>query len=259
MQRNISPSKWFLPWQTKPGAVRLFCFPCAGYGAAMYRTWQAEAGDQLEIVAVQPPGRANRQDEVPMDSMPELVQNLLPALLPQTDRPYAFFGHSMGAVFAAYTAKEIVSSGWAPPKRLFLSSRQPPHQPSPVSPLDHLSDHEFVKEINRRYGAIPREILQEPSLLELLLPTLRADIRVLERVEGEMPHPLPIPITAVGGDRDPLVSSEMLASWQDWTNRPLDLKLFHGGHFYLNDVASDLLRLVSNALQPSRVINEGMG
>ncbi|MCL6285136.1 alpha/beta fold hydrolase [Ruegeria sp. 2012CJ41-6] len=225
----------------------------------MYHTWQAEVGDQLEIVAVQPPGRANRHAETPLDSMSDLVQSLLPALLPLTDRPYAFFGHSMGAVFAAYTAKEIVNSGWTPPRRLFLSSRQPPHRPSPVSPLDHLSDQEFVDEINRRYGGIPPEILDEPSILELLLPALRADIRVLERVEGDMPHRLPIPITAYGGNQDPLVSSEMLASWQDWTSRPLDLNLFQGGHFYLNDVTMRLLTSISSALRQSRVAKEGLG
>ncbi|WP_081814935.1 thioesterase II family protein [Hyphomonas pacifica] len=244
------PASWFFKPAPKPNAsMRLFCFPCAGYGAAMYRNWQAQGPDWLEVIAVQPPGRANRLREAPLDNFDELIASILPQISELTDLPYAFFGHSMGAVFAAELASAMVQSGLPAPIHLFLSARQPPNLPSPVGPLSHLEDDAFVQEVNQRYGAIPREIIEAPEVLELLLPALRADIRALERIQNRQVRTLPSSITALGGTNDRLVPQPLLQGWESWTDQVFELRMFDGGHFYLDDQRAALILHISETLE----------
>tara|TARA_R110000851_G_scaffold46540_5_gene113140 strand:+ start:423 stop:1106 length:684 start_codon:yes stop_codon:yes gene_type:complete len=215
----------------------------------MYRSWQSQAPSWLEIVPVQPPGRANRLREPALDSFPELVQSILPEFSTLLDRPYAFFGHSMGSVFASELAAEVVRREMRSPLHLFLSARQPPNLPSPVGPLSHLDDMAFVEEVNKRYGGIPREIIEAPEVLEMLLPTLKADIRTLEKIECTAPKPLPISISALGGKSDRLVPENLLAGWESWTETDFRLQLFEGGHFYLDEQRSALILHIQDVLE----------
>lgn len=248
---NADPTdaKWFL----RPGArpdkgVRLFCFPCAGYGAAMYRQWINARPGELDIYPVQPPGRGNRLSEPPVASIPDLVARLVPAIAPLTDRPYAFFGHSLGAVLAAFTSAAMVRAGHPAPAHLFLSARQPPNCPSPVPRLSHLRDSDFIAEVNSRYGGIPAQILNEPDVLALVLPALRADMRALEDLEGHQVLPLPAPITAYGGGSDAIVSPELLDTWQNWTSAGYRRRVFEGGHFFIESQHDAVLDDISKTL-----------
>lgn len=240
---------WFLrPHAPETTGPRLFCFPCAGHGAAMYQGWFRAAGARLDLFPVQPPGRANRLSDAPLESIPELAGRIACEIAPLTDRPYALFGHSMGAVVAALTADALLAAGAPPPVHLFVSSRQPPDVPSPVGPLSHLADDEFVAEINRRYSAIPQQILCEPDILAMLLPALRADVRALEAVEGHKRRQLAMPITAYGGEGDALVPRLLLERWEGWTQEAFRLRMFPGGHFYLQEKERDLLSDMEAAL-----------
>jgi medium-chain acyl-[acyl-carrier-protein] hydrolase len=242
-------SSWFLrPEPPETDAPRLFCFPCAGHGAAMYQSWFRAAGGRLDVFPVQPPGRANRLSEAPLESISDFVRHIVPEIAPLTERPYAFFGHSMGAILAAFTAEALVAEGVPGPDHLFLSSRQPPDVPSPVPPLAHLEDDAFIREINRRYNAIPDEIMREPEVLAILLPALRADVRALESIEGHPRRQLDAPITVYGGDSDKLVPRTLLEQWEGWTRGPFRLRMFRGGHFYLHERGPELLREMADML-----------
>lgn len=251
---TLSPSRWFLrPQPVDSDGPRLFCFPSAGFGASMYQGWIRAAGGRLDVFPVQTPGRANRLAEPPLASIPALADLIVPEIAPLTDRPYALFGHSMGAVLAAFTARAIIDAGLPAPEHLFLSARQPPDTPSPVPPLAHLDDDAFVTEINRRYGGIPEEILREPDVMAMLLPALRADVQALEAVEGHARHVLPAPITAYGGEDDALVPRPLLAEWEGWTDDAFRLRMFPGGHFYLNEARLDLLDDIAATLAVSEI------
>jgi medium-chain acyl-[acyl-carrier-protein] hydrolase len=183
-------------------------------------------------------------------SIPVLVEGLLPALRPHLDLPFAFFGHSMGAVLAREVAGGLARHGGPQPHHLFVSGRRPPWMRDEQTLMHRLSDREFVDEITRRYGGIPPEVLEHPDLMELLLPCLRADIEALETFEPVPSAPLVCPVTAYGGIDDRLAPRAHLDAWRIETTGGFDVRVFAGDHFYLEPQRAELLADLSHRLAP---------
>lgn len=230
--------------------VDLFCFSHAGGAASIFRSWPAELPSWVDVWAVQLPGHGSRWREPPVRTIPALVEALIPALSPHLRRPFAFFGHSMGAVLASEIARTLAGREAIAPRHLFVSSRRPSHMPGSDPNLHTLPDNEFIREIDRRYGGIPSELAQSPDLLELLLPVLRADIAALETFRPDKRDPLPCPISAFGGATDSLVPRNHLEAWRDQTNGPFRIRMFPGGHFYMNSNRAALLADIAATLAP---------
>jgi medium-chain acyl-[acyl-carrier-protein] hydrolase len=255
------------PWIQRPvrrslAKALLICFPHAGGAAAAYRLWPTGLPEELELLAVQLPGRANRLHERALSSIPELVDALVSALLPHLDRPFAFFGHSMGAVLAFEVAHALRKIGGPLPKHLVVSGRRPPHLFVDEPPLHTMGDGDFIAEINRRYGGIPAEVLQHADLMALLLPGLRADVTALETHRPPGPKPLPCPITVFGGSEDRLAPRAHLDAWRATTNSTFRVRVFPGGHFYLEAYRTDVVADVAATLAPmlqEAVVQEAVG
>lgn len=214
----------------------------------MFRLWGQNLPPEIDMCAVQLPGRANRLHEPALDRIEALVDGVAQALHGQLDLPYAFFGHSMGAVLAAETMRALALRGEPPPVHLFVSGRRPSHVPDPNSPLAHLDDTAFVTEINRRYGGIPPELLAHADVMELLLPSLRADIRALERFDVRRGARLDCPITALGGADDLLAPLEHLQAWRDDTSHAFRVRQYPGDHFYLDARRAEVLAEISRTM-----------
>ncbi len=243
------------PWLHRPAprqtaSARLFCFPYAGVGAQVFRQWPAGLPTELEVCAAQLPGRANRLHEPAVTSIPALVDELVRAMAPHLDLPFAFFGHSMGAVLAFEVARALAARALPMPSYLIVSGRRPPHMPDLAPPLHPLPDPEFVAEINRRYGGIHPEILENQDVLALLLPGLRADITALETHRPPPGLPLSCPIAAFGGADDPLTPRAHLEAWQRETTEAFQLCLFPGSHFYIEPQRVAVLAQLSAKLAP---------
>jgi len=246
-------SPWFVRPVTRPFArVRLFCFPHAGVGASVYRPWAAELPQDVELCAVQLPGRETRLREPPFRDLRELVDATLEQIAPMLDRDFALFGHSMGACVAFELARRLEGGDGPGPARLFVSGRRAPSIPPSEPPMHPLTDAQFVEEIRRRYNGIPDEVMQHPELVALLLPCLRADIEMLERHSHRPSAPLRCPVSALGGAQDPVVSAAELGAWKEETAGGFSLRLFPGQHFYLQSARGAVIDSVTDALRSGR-------
>jgi surfactin synthase thioesterase subunit len=244
---------WLRRFVPRPDCTaRLFCFSYAGGGAAVFRPWADALPAEVEVCAVQLPGRESRFRDAPITSMQGLVDALLPALLPDLDRPFALFGHSMGSLVAFEVARALQRRGAPRAAHLLVSGRRAPHLPEAETAIHALDDDDFVAEIDRRYGGIPAEVLRHRDVLALLLPGLRADMTAIETHRHESGDALACPISAFGGDADHRAPLAQLQAWQQHSQAPLALRLFAGGHFYFNETAqrAALLQAIGGALQP---------
>jgi len=235
---------WFVvPRPVPHPALRLFCFPFAGGGALVYRDWSEHVPLGVEVCAVQLPGREGRFKERPYTRLADLVQSLVPAFMTQTQLPYVFFGHSMGALVAFEVARELRRRNQPGPQLLMVSGCRGPQRRDPDPPIYDLPEADFVEEI-RKLNGTPEAVLENQELLQLLIPVLRADFQVCETYEYLQDKPLSCPMAAFGGTEDADVSHEDVAAWSDETTASFTQRMFPGNHFYLLDQPAPLIQQV---------------
>ncbi len=252
IQMNATTTRvndWLRCYRRQPDVqFRLFCFPYAGGGATVYRLWGQQLPAAVEVQAVQLPGREDRFKETALTSMEQLLDALVPALLPFLDRPYAFFGHSMGSAIAYALSCRLSERGLPLPLQLWVSGRSAPHWPRTVSDLHALPDLQFLDQLQSRYGGIPSEVWQDKELRALVLPTMRADMTLLETYRQPSMPPLPCPIACFWGRHDPHLNLEGMAAWQQLTSGSFRTQLFDGDHFYLKQQPQLLLNAIQQQL-----------
>jgi surfactin synthase thioesterase subunit len=226
----------------------LFCFPYAGGTALIYRKWPDNLPSAIEVCPVQLPGRSNRLREAPFSRMQPLVEALAKALLPRLQKPFAFFGHSMGAAISFELARYLQMEYGLKPVHLFVSGRPAPHVPNKIPDLYNLPDPEFLENL-RNLNGTPREVFDNPELIQLMMPLIRADFEI-NHTYVCLPEPLfDIPITAFGGIQDHDVSREDLESWREYTTASFQLQMMQGDHFFINKSQALLLRLLGRELR----------
>jgi medium-chain acyl-[acyl-carrier-protein] hydrolase len=249
MKKLCTPDPWMVRLTPKPAArLRLFCAPCAGRGASLYRRWPEFIDGEVELCAIQLPGRESRLREPPFTNMAEAVDRAAEALECYLDVPFALFGHSMGAIFCFELVRRLRNRYGIAPMHLFVSARRAPQWPDPLPPLRGLPDSRFIAEIRRRYNGIPREVLADQELMALLLPVLRADVQMLETYVFEPGPPLDCPITAFGGTEDSDLRMEELEGWSEHTNEGFGTRLFSGDHFFVHSAAKKVVETISRNL-----------
>ncbi|MFM8332782.1 MAG: thioesterase II family protein [Candidatus Methylumidiphilus sp.] len=252
MKRAPTPKPWIRCPRPRPdAAVRLFCLPYAGGGAMIYRAWGDSLPATVEVCPVQLPGREDRLGEAPFTELLPLAQTLGQAILPYLDKPFAFFGHSMGALIAYELAHELRRQTGKLPLRLLVSGRGAPHLPATLTPISALPETALFSELQRRYGGIPQMLWQEPELRALLLPQLRADLAVVETYAPAPAEPLPCPLRAFCGKQDHCVDGASLAAWRSLVRDDITVQMFDGDHFYLNNAPQPLLQAIAAALGQS--------
>lgn len=248
MSHPISRDPWF-PYRTprRQAHLRLFCFPHAGGGASVYRAWSDDMAPEIEIWPVQLPGREHRFREPPLRSIQSVVEQLTTALQPYMDMPFAFFGHSMGALVAYELAQALRRGGRQTPVHLAVSGREAPHVRSPGGTMHDLSDHALMAAL-RRFNGTPTDALGHPELLHMVLPLLRADFEAHETYAYGASEPLDCPISAFGGLADPDVDRDSLAAWQRHTRGELVLRMFPGDHFFIRQARRAVVRTLGEIL-----------
>ncbi|MDB9525389.1 alpha/beta fold hydrolase [Oscillatoria sp. CS-180] len=242
---------WLKSFNTSAKATsRLFCFPYAGGSSQIFRTWPKYLPDEIEVVAVELPGRGSRFREAPFTDLVALVQALLDVLPPYLDKPFAFFGHSMGGLIAFELAQQMQRSPNRP-FHLIVSGHAAPQNPPVRPPIHDLPKVEFIEQI-RQLNGTPSELLDSQEFQQLFLPVLRSDFTLLETYQY-LPNrsPLEIPLTVLGGLQDPDVSCDDLQDWQTQTQKEFSAILFTGDHFFINAVQQDVLETLAEILRPA--------
>ena len=242
---RISP--WIVTPRSLNSGMRLICFPYAGGGASVFRSWgDSEFLADVEVCAVQLPGRESRITEPPVGDLRRLVHMLCEALEPYLDRPFVFFGHSIGALVSFELARELRRIRGIAPNHLFVSGCPAPHLPDSERICD-LHDDEFLERVSR-FNGTPPEVFNHSELMQLMLPALRADFSLRDRYVYREEPPLDCPIIAFGGMSDQHVNGVVLGSWRQHTRERFQLWLFQGDHFFVRSAQEPLLEILSTVL-----------
>lgn len=244
----MNAERWTVVPRPNPDPrLRLFCFPYAGGSSATYRTWSDVLPPDIEVQAIQLPGREWRLKEEPFRNVFPLVQELADVLKERFDAPFAFFGHSLGALISFELTRELRRRGNALPEWLFLSAHRAPHLPKELPDIHDGPDEEFYEGLRRLEGT-PDELLENNELMELLLPALRADFAIAETYECPTEEPLDRPMSVFGGLGDEVTGRDKLQPWAEHTTGDFKLRMVPGGHFFVEESRDLILRAVFHDL-----------
>jgi len=254
MLKPAGTTQWIKALTPNPRSrARLFCFPYAGGGAVIFRDWARALPPDIEVCAATLPGRGSRMLEPPLTRLSAVVAHLTDAITSYLDKPFAFFGHSMGALTAFELARRLSREVGVEPKCLLVSGCRAPHLPDPDPPPYALPEPELIGYL-RRLNGTPEEVLEKRELMELMMPILRADFEAVSTYAYVEGTPLGCPASAYGGLRDPMVRREHLAAWREHTAAGFALRMFDGDHFFIHQTAPQLIGAISSEL--SRLMGE---
>lgn len=240
-------TRWiFRPRANPRAALRLVCFPYAGGGGSVFRTWPDALPPEIEVLAIALPGREARAREPLFNRLTPLVSSLADAIGPELRTPFAIYGHSLGAMVGFAFARELRRRSLGQPIHLFASARRAPQLPGRTQ-LHQLPEPELLA-VLRRMGGIPDAVLDCPELIAYFLPIMQADIAVSETEMIGLDAPLSCPITAMGGLNDHWVTAAELAAWRAQTTGSFEHEMFPGGHFFLHNEHARLLSSLSRRL-----------
>ncbi|MFE3578030.1 thioesterase II family protein [Streptomyces vinaceus] len=222
-------------------ALRLVCFPHAGGTAGFFRGWSRHLAPDVELLAVQYPGRETRFTEPLVPRMAELADSLAGPLAALDPVPTVFLGHSMGAAVAHETLLRLEAAGSGDVRRLCVSGRAADRPARPVP----LTDEEIVEAVGA-LGGTSAEVWEDPDLREMLLPIVRNDYHLIDayRCDPAAP-PLRAGILALTGDADPRVTPGQARAWESRTSGPFGCRVLPGDHFYLVPHAAEVARLAT--------------
>ncbi|MCI0485409.1 MAG: alpha/beta fold hydrolase [Blastocatellia bacterium] len=239
---------WVCPNPNPNAALRLFCFPYAGAGAAIFKAWPERLSPAVEICAARLPGRGARLKESSFTDLVKLSQAIGEAITPYLDKPFAFFGHSMGAMISFELTRRLRRECLAQPRHLIVSGRRAPQIPYTDPPTYNLPEPEFIQELKRLNGT-PKEILEHEELMQLVLPVLRSDFQVCQTYVPAPEAPLESSITAMGGRHDDEAIDGRLEAWKEQTLSSFTLHIMPGDHFYLQKFETLFFQILSQEIE----------
>ncbi|MGW4642240.1 thioesterase II family protein [Sphaerisporangium sp. NPDC004334] len=242
----MTSQRW-ISWrhQNPAAGARLYCLPYAGGGTRMFDSWAGALGPGVEVCPILLPGREDRIAEDPVARLDELVPMLIDGLAPTMTKPFALYGHSMGGLVAYELALRLCEKGNDVPVRVYLSGCGP--AAIPEGRRHHLlPDEEFIEELRKMNGT-PPEFFEDRDLVDLLLPTIRADFQLSETSAAAEGSVLPVPITAFAGAQDPSAPPDDVRRWSAHSGAGFDFHVFPGDHFFVHE-CPEMLAVVREGL-----------
>lgn len=225
-------------------SYRIFCFPHGGGGVHSFRDWSEYLPEDIELICLDLPGRGKRSAEAAIRSMDVLVSMVTEALQAYSDRPFIFFGHSMGALVAYEVARSLEVADRPSPFHVVVSAHKSADVPADEPPMYGYTDDKLT-DVIRILGMVPKDALANEVLLQdFILPPLRADFELAETYDRNLPTPLKVAITAMGGVKDVVVNANDLDEWRRLTTSRFARTMFDGDHFYTHSMTAEVVSTV---------------
>jgi len=236
--------------------MRLFCFPYAGGTAAVFRNWPRYLPSEIEVCAILYAGRGSRLAEPLSEDVVDVINGVYSDLQPFLKKPFAFFGHSMGALVSYEFARRLQRERQPEPFQLFVSGCTAPHLRDLAEPTYNLPESEFIAELRRLQGT-PAEVLDNAELMQFMMPIIRTDFKASQTYRY-IPGPLlECPIRAFGGLKDETVPREKVEAWTEHTSGSFRAQMLPGDHFFLNTSQSLLTTIIAQEMVME--LNKGAG
>ncbi|CAM1365622.1 Thioesterase [Tenacibaculum sediminilitoris] len=233
--------------------VNLFCLHFAGGNKYSYIPFEEYISKSINLITLELPGRGKRFEEPLQIDIHKIVDDLFEQLKGNEFKPYAIFGHSMGAILTYLLAHKIDKSDFPNPLHLFVSGCRAPKVERKPPFYNDLPKDEFVEKI-RKMGGCPEEILQNDELMAIFEPSLRADFKVIETYKYKKQDSLNIPITVLIGNKDKVTWQEA-KDWQQETTHTIDIKEFEGNHFFIFDHKKEITALFNYYIKTKTLLN----
>jgi surfactin synthase thioesterase subunit len=245
---HASSDGWVIRYrQNEEAPLRLFCFSYAGGGASVFRSWVDALPAGVEVCCIQLPGHESRLSEPAYTRLTPLVQTLADVIYPYLDRPFAFYGHSMGALVSFELARQLRRTHDKHPIRLCLAAFRAPQLENPNIKIYHLPTEVF--KVVLRADGIPEKVLQNEELMQAMLPIIRADYELCDTYIYREEPPLACPFSIFGGQEDVRISAADLEAWRIHSSAPSSLSLLPGSHLFLHSAQDLLLAEIARALE----------
>ncbi|HEX7634757.1 MAG TPA: alpha/beta fold hydrolase [Noviherbaspirillum sp.] len=229
--------------------VKLFCFPYAGAGTSSYHAFCKALPDHITPFVARLPGREATRNQAPLTDIHAIIKQLTRAIRPGLgDEPIFFWGHSMGALVAFEVARLLGAE--LGPCQLIVSGHAAPHVPNPPRPIpvDEMDDARFVR-LLESYNGMPQAILDNPDVLKLILPQLRADFMAMDCYRYVPGVQLECDILCINGESDRLVKHDQVLAWREETTGNFSCKWLPGSHFFINESRAALVRILAEAIE----------
>jgi len=214
----------------------------------MFHIWTNLLLPEVEVYLIHLPGRDKRINEQPYKLLLPLAEVLATALDPYLNKPFAFFGHSLGGLLAFETVRQLRRQQAAQPVHLFISARFPPHKADPYAHLYQLPEPEFIRTTENLFGALPEVVRQDQEVLNLFVSIMRADFTMLGTYPYVHEPPFDFPISVFGGLHDKSVTEESLQEWREQTTAAFELQMFNGEHFFIQSSRAALVEHIKKSL-----------
>ncbi|UUV32291.1 alpha/beta fold hydrolase [Amycolatopsis roodepoortensis] len=231
-------------------AARLFLFHHAGGSHLLYRGWAEHFPKDWELCLLEAPGRGRIQHVPLIDDCDRLVDYFHTAVAPLLDRPFGFFGHSMGALIAYQCTRRLHHDGGPLPDWLGVSAAGAPNTEAGTDSRPHLMSDEELRRWLRDVGGSTPQLLDNDDVWTTFAPVFRNDFTVLATwARPRDPEQLPVPLSVFGGYRDTLISEDRLLAWQAFTTHFRGLERYEGGHFFVMNHQRPLAVAITSAMR----------
>ena len=214
--------------------LSFICFPYAGGSPSAYSSWMDWLPDELEVLFINPPGRGTRFSDTPHKKMVTLVDEIEEGLTPLINKPFIFFGHSLGSRVAFEVAIRLLEKYNLKPTHFIASGSNAPQYIKDSEKISQLPKLEFINKL-KKYGGTPKEILENEELLDVFMPLLRADFKLFEDYLFEKNQVLDCPFSLFSGVYDDCVTLKGLKSWSEVFTVEHEIEYFSGGHFFIDE------------------------